>query len=35
MKQHILISRQYVGQDYTKKTAAGKVTVDQIDSVST
>lgn len=28
------LSRQYVGQDYTKKTAAGKVTVDQIDSLS-
>ena len=29
-------SKQYVGQDYTQKkaTAAGKVTLDQIDSVS-
>ena len=36
IKQHILFSRQYVGQDYShKKTAAGKVTLDQIDGVST
>ena len=31
----LFFSRQYVGQDYTqKKSAAGKVTLDQIDSVS-
>lgn len=35
LKVAFFFSRQYVGQDYShKKTAAGKVTLDQIDSVS-